>query len=110
MVVCDATNLPYTGDEFDFSFSIGSLEHFTEEQIEKFLRSAKKVTKYYSFHQIPMSRSDIDEGWITPYQSYFNNSESWWYNHCKKVYQNVQIIDSSWEDTRSVGKLLVLKK
>jgi ubiquinone/menaquinone biosynthesis C-methylase UbiE len=108
--VCDATNLPYEENSFDYSYSIGSLEHFTEQQIEKFLISAKKVTKFYSFHQIPMSRSNKNEGWITPYQSYFNNSESWWYNHCKKVYANVTILDSTWEDDRSIGKWLILKK
>ena len=108
--VCDATNLPYEENSFDYSYSIGSLEHFTEQQIEKFLISAKKVTQLYSFHQIPMSRSDKNEGWITPYQSYFNNSVSWWYNHCKKVYSNITIIDSSWEDDRSIGKWLILKK
>jgi ubiquinone/menaquinone biosynthesis C-methylase UbiE len=110
LVVCDATNLSYKENNFDYSYSIGSLEHFTEDQIEKFLTSAKKVTKLYSFHQIPMSRSNKDEGWITPYQSYFNNSEAWWYSHCKKVYQNITILDSTWEDDRSVGKWLILKK
>ena len=110
LVVCDATKLKYKENSFDYSFSIGSLEHFTEDQIEKFLISAKKVTKFYSFHQIPMSRSNEDEGWITPYQSYFNNSEAWWYKHCKKVYQDITILDSTWEDNRSVGKWLILKK
>ncbi len=110
LVVCDATNLSYEENSFDYSFSIGSLEHFTEDQIEKFLVSAKKVTKLYSFHQIPMSRSNKDEGWIAPYQSYFNNSEEWWFNHCKKVYQDITILDSTWEDERSVGKWLILKK
>ena len=110
LVVCDATDLLYEENSFDYSYSIGSLEHFTEDQIEKFLTSAKKVTKLYSFHQIPMSRSNKDEGWISPYQSYFNNSEAWWYNHCKKVYQDITILDSTWEDDRSVGKWLILKK
>lgn len=110
LVVCDATNLKYGENSFDYSFSIGSLEHFTEDQIIDFLISAKKVTKFYSFHQIPMSRSNKDEGWITPYQSYFNNSEAWWYNKCEKVYSDIKILDSTWEDERSVGKWLVLKK
>ena len=36
--VGDATNLPYEKDEFDYNYSIGSLEHFTEEGILKFLK------------------------------------------------------------------------
>jgi len=108
--VCDAINLPYDQNFFDYRYSIGSLEHFTEEQIQKFLISSKKVTKYYGFHQIPMSRSNKDEGWITPYQSYFNNSEEWWKNRCSKVFDKVLVLDSGWEDARSVGKWLILEK
>lgn len=108
--VCDATNLPYDDNYFDYCYSIGSLEHFTEDQIVQFLISTKRVTKNFAFHQIPMSRLNKDEGWITPLQSYFNNSNEWWMNKCKKVYDNVLIVDSSWEDKRSVGKWLILKK
>lgn len=108
--VCDATALPYEEDFFDYCYSIGSLEHFTEEQIHKFLVSSKNVTKHFGFHQIPMSRSNKDEGWITPYQSYFNNSEEWWKNKCSKVFDKVLILDSGWDDTRSVGKWLILGK
>lgn len=108
--VCDATNLPYDENFFDYSYSIGSLEHFTESQIEMFLKSCKKVTKKISYHQIPMSRSNKDEGWISPLQSYHNNSEKWWFDKCKKVYDKVIILDSSWEDKRSVGKWLILEK
>ena len=71
--VCDATELQtYEDDYFNYSYSIGSLEHFTEDQIIKFLISTKKVTKYCSFHQIPTSRSNKNEGWISPLQSYYN--------------------------------------
>jgi len=108
--VCDATNLPYENNFFDYCYSIGSLEHFTEDQIQKFLLSSKNVTKYFGFHQIPMSRSNKDEGWITPYQSYFNNSEEWWNIRCRKVFRKVSILDSGWEDKRSVGKWLILSK
>ena len=108
--VCDATNLPYEDNFFDYCYSIGSLEHFTEEQIQKFLLSSKKVTKHFGFHQIPMSRSNKDEGWIAPYQSYFNNSEEWWKTRCRKFFEKVLILDSGWEDKRSVGKWLILGK
>ena len=108
--VCDATNLPYEENFFDYCYSIGSLEHFTEDQIQKFLISSKKVTKYYGFHQIPMSRSNTDEGWIESYQSYHNNTEEWWKERCKKVFNKVQVLDSGWEDKRCVGKWLILGK
>ena len=84
--VCDATNLPYSENEFDFCYSIGSLEHFTEEGIANFLKSSKRVTRYSGFHLIPVSKSNIDEGWISNYQSYFNNSEKWWLNICKSIF------------------------
>ena len=108
--VCDATNLPYSENEFDFCYSIGSLEHFTEEGILNFLKSSKRVTRYSGFHLMPVSKSNIDEGWISNYQSYFNNSEKWWLNICKSIFENVQILDSSWEDDLSTGKWLILNK
>ena len=111
--VADATNLPYDDDFFDYCFSIGSLEHFTEDGINQFLASSKKVTKYFGFHMVPVSKSNKDEGWATDeYQSYFNNSEEWWRNKCKKVFDKVLILDSSWESSESnqVGKWLILSK
>jgi len=43
--VCDATNLPYEDNFFDYCYSIGSLEHFTEEQIQKFWISSNTNVK-----------------------------------------------------------------
>ena len=57
-----------------------------------------------------MSRSNNNEGWITNYQSYFNNSSNWWLEICKDIFDDVKILDSSWEDDISVGKWLVLTK
>jgi len=111
--VADATNLPYSEDFFDYCYSIGSLEHFTEDGIEKFLISSKKVTKYFGYHMVPVSKSNKDEGWVTDdYQSYFNNSEEWWRNKCKKVFNNVLILDSTWEsgESNQIGKWLILSK
>lgn len=111
--VADAINLPYENDFFDYCYSIGSLEHFTEEGINNFLISSKRVTKYFGFHMVPVSKSNRDEGWVTDeYQSYFNNSEEWWKNKCKKVFKKVLILDSSWEsgESNQIGKWLVLSK
>jgi len=111
--VADATNLPYEDNFFDYCYSIGSLEHFTEDGINQFLASSKRVTKYLGYHMVPVSKSNKDEGWVTDeYQSYFNNSEEWWKNKCKKVFDKVLILDSSWESSESnqVGKWLILSK
>tara|TARA_B110000971_G_C19932436_1_gene464665 strand:- start:165 stop:854 length:690 start_codon:yes stop_codon:yes gene_type:complete len=108
--VCDATNLPYKNDEFDYNYSIGSLEHFTKDGIIKFLEESKRVTKITGYHLIPVSRSGTDEGWITNYQSYFNNSLTWWTDICKKEFKDILVLDSGWEDEISVGKWLVLRK
>ena len=108
--VCDATNLPYSDNEFDYCYSIGSLEHFTLEGINNFLISSQRVTKKISFHMIPVSKSNLDEGWIENYQSYFNNSLDWWLSICQKHFNNIEVIDSGWEDEISTGKWLILSK
>jgi ubiquinone/menaquinone biosynthesis C-methylase UbiE len=111
--VTDAINLSYDDNYFNYCYSIGSLEHFTEDGIEKFLRSSKRVTKYTGFHMVPVSKSNNDEGWVTDdYQSYFNNSEEWWRSKCEKVFDKVLILDSTWESSESnqIGKWLILSK
>ena len=110
LIVCDATSLPYESNYFDYCYSIGSLEHFTESGIIKFLQSSSKVTKIKGFHMIPISRSGKNHGWIENYQSYFNNSQEWWSNLCEKASLKYKFIDSSWEDEISVGKWMIVKK
>jgi ubiquinone/menaquinone biosynthesis C-methylase UbiE len=102
--VCDATNTNYANNEFDFSYSIGSLEHFTEEGIDKFIHETSRYTITGSFHMIPVSRNGKDIGWIKTLQSYFNNSENWWYKKFRKYYSKVYIIPSKWEDDISYGR------
>jgi ubiquinone/menaquinone biosynthesis C-methylase UbiE len=108
--ICDATNLPYEENEFDYNYSIGSLEHFTKDGILKFLQSSIKVTKNEGYHMIPVSRNNRNNGWIVNYQSYFNNSVEWWSELCEEVSKKYYFIDSSWEDEISIGKWLVIKK
>jgi SAM-dependent methyltransferase len=102
--VCDATQLPYAADEFDYSYSIGSLEHFTEEGIEKFIGEASRVTKVGSFHMMPTSLSETDEGWMKTYQSFHNNSPAWWVSQFEKKFARVIVLASNWKDPISVGK------
>jgi SAM-dependent methyltransferase len=105
--VCDATNMPYDKGFFDFGYSIGSLEHFTEDGIDRVFHGCNRVVSGMSFHMIPVSRSDKNEGWITPQQAYFNNSVTWWTDKARRAFREVEVLDSVWCDERSVGKWLV---
>jgi SAM-dependent methyltransferase len=108
--VADATNTGYEKDQFDYSYSIGSLEHFTEEGIEQFINETSKITKKISMHQIPVAKDKEFEGWLVLDQSYFNMSENWWLEKFKKKYSKVEIIDSLWSDPISFGKWFILYK
>jgi ubiquinone/menaquinone biosynthesis C-methylase UbiE len=105
--VGDATRLPYEDRFFDYSYSIGSIEHFTEEGIASMLAECRRVTRKVAFHTHPVSKSGRDEGWITTIQSYFNNSPEWWAEKYRKAFSNVLVLDSLWCDERSVGKWFV---
>jgi ubiquinone/menaquinone biosynthesis C-methylase UbiE len=108
--VCDATDMPYSNDSYQHSYSIGSLEHFTEDGIIKFLKESFRVTSHTSYHMIPTSRSNKNEGWMKTYQSFHNNSVEWWLEKFNSSYQNVIVLDSTWEDEISVGKWFVCVK
>ncbi|MBI3361804.1 MAG: class I SAM-dependent methyltransferase [Chloroflexi bacterium] len=110
LTVCDATRTGFEDNAFDFSYSIGSLEHFTEDGITAFIKEMRRITKRTSFHQLPVSRNGKNHGWITPAQSYFNNSVEWWLSRFESVYDRVVVLDSRWEDNRSVGKWFVCRK
>lgn len=85
--VCDATRPHYKGDFFDYAYSIGSLEHFTDEGIQQAIFQCYRITKKASFHQVPVSRSGKDEGWMKTVQSFHNNSVDWWLSKFKLSYQ-----------------------
>ena len=102
--VCDATKLPYTSNQFDYSYSIGSLEHFTEDGLILAISEAARVTSKGSFHMVPTSRSGRDEGWMKTYQSFHNCSVGWWVDRYKQHFRTVTVLDSSWNDQISVGK------
>jgi SAM-dependent methyltransferase len=108
--VCDATQTDYGNNFFDYAYSIGSLEHFTEEGILQFLQESCRITKYASFHMVPISRLEQDEGWINKFQSYYNNSTNWWLQKFRSSYDTVIVMDSSWQDRLSIGKWFVCLK
>lgn len=107
LTVGDATRMGYGSGAFDFGYSIGSLEHFTEDGILAFLRESRRVCKNASFHMIPVSRSGSNEGWIKTFQSYYNNNAEWWLTKCRAVFGHVYALDSIWQDERSLGKWLI---
>lgn len=109
LLVEDATKMTYGDKSFDYAYSIGSLEHFTEDGILKFISECQRVVRVSSMHQIPVSRSGNNEGWIRTNQSYYNNSIQWWLEKFERTYQTVYVLDSAWEDKRSVGKWFVCK-
>lgn len=108
--ICNATNTGFADEEFDYSYSIGSLEHFTDDGIGKFLAESYRITHNASFHHIPVSRGGVDYGWITPHQSYFNNSVTWWLPKFQSVYPTVHVLHSAWEDENSIGKWFICLK
>ena len=103
----DATATDHADASFDWGYSIGSLEHFTEDGISKFLHECLRVVRGAMFHMVPVSRSGRDEGWIKTLQSYHNNTAAWWETRCRTVYPQVRVLGSSWSDRISVGKWLV---
>jgi SAM-dependent methyltransferase len=106
----DATTMGYTDMAFNWGYSIGSLEHFTEDGIDRFLKECHRVVSDATFHMIPVSRNGLDNGWIKTFQSYHNNSVSWWQKKCEAVYPHVYVMDSVWSDEISLGKWLVCSK
>ena len=107
---CDATKMPFTSNEFNFSYSIGTLEHFTEKGIIECLNEVYRVTRRVSFHQVPVTFNGEDDGWIIDDQSYYNNSVNWWLEKFKNVYDNVYVFDSVWRGSIHVGKWFVCIK
>lgn len=108
--ICDATNTGFSDNYFMYSYSIGSLEHFTEGGIIDFLKECSRYSKFGSFHMIPVSRNGKDNGWIRTSQTYFNNSEEWWLNKFKKYFSKVYIVKSKWEDSISFGRWFLCYK
>ncbi|HEY1980060.1 MAG TPA: class I SAM-dependent methyltransferase [Xanthobacteraceae bacterium] len=97
LAVGDATKLEYRDNQFDYLFSIGSLEHFTLPGIRATLKECKRVCSGLSFHQVPVSRSGFDEGWVAPYQSYWLNSETWWRRLFAEIYGDaLWTVSSTW--------------
>lgn len=106
----DATKIDYKNNFFTYSYSIGSLEHFTESGIDEVIKKLKLNTSVGSFHFMPVSKRNKNEGWIKTYQTYHNNSVEWWVKKFKKQFKYVETIDSSWNDFISVGKWFLCYK
>jgi len=110
LTVTDATAMNYRDASFDWGYSIGSLEHFTQDGIVRFLSECFRVVRHATFHMVPVSRSGKNEGWIKPDQSYYNNSSQRWVERCRAVYPRVVALESVWSDRLSTGIWLVCQK
>ena len=108
--VADATVRSYAENEFDYSYSIGSIEHFTEAGIHGVLANAAYYTRRYSFHMLPVNRDGLDKGWEKTKQSYFNNSIEWWQSMFKPHFAEVTVIGSSWAGLDQIGKWFICGK
>ena len=106
----DATKLDYDKNFFDYSYSIGSLEHFTDEGIDQVIDKLYYVTSVASFHMMPVSKKNKNEGWTKTYQTFHNNSVEWWVSKFKKKFKTVYVVDSSWNDFISNGKWFLCYK
>lgn len=109
--VCDVTNTDYDDNYFDYAYSIGSLEHFTEGGIVSAIKECSRIVKIAAFHQIPISESGENEGWVKcAGQSYFNNNLEWWINKFKQYHDVVYILDSAWRGGSQTGKWFICLK
>lgn len=105
----DATKMPYEDNSFDYGYSIGSLEHFTEQGIVDMLFECKRVVSKATFHMVPVSRDNKNQGWLKTVQGFHNNSVEWWIEKYKTSYSEVTVLSSRWEDELSVGKWFICK-
>jgi ubiquinone/menaquinone biosynthesis C-methylase UbiE len=110
LFVCNATNIPVDDQSFDYCYSIGSLEHFREGDEVRMIQESGRISRLGAFHMIPLSRSGLDEGWIEPFQGYYNNSKEWWMDRFGPVFKNVTILPSLWSDNLSKGYWFICQK
>jgi len=108
--VCDARMTGYSDNFFDYSYSIGSLEHFTDKGLDEVIAEIYRITREHSFHMIPVSRSGLDEGWIQTTQSYYCNSVDWWLKKFKAIYPDISVVDSLWKGQVTNGKWFICAK
>lgn len=109
--VCDAARTGYDDKYFDYSYSIGSLEHFTEDGILSVIKECSRITKASSFHLVPISKSGKNKGWIkTREQAYFNNNLEWWLSKFNSYYKVVRVLGSAWQNDSQVGKWFICDK
>ena len=110
LICSDALKIDFPENFFNYSYSIGSLEHFTEKGLDKIIDKLHFITKEYTVHMMPVSKNNNNEGWIKTYQTFHNNSVEWWVNKFEKKFSKVQVINSSWKDHISIGKWFICYK
>jgi ubiquinone/menaquinone biosynthesis C-methylase UbiE len=110
LTVCNATAMPFPKNFFDYCYSIGSLEHFRDGDEVCMIRESARISRVAAFHMIPLSRSKCDEGWIEPYQGYYNNSKEWWMQRFEPEFKRIYVLPSLWKDAHSEGFWFICEK
>jgi SAM-dependent methyltransferase len=109
--VCDLKKLDQFGENaFDYSFSIAVLHYINKNDLVVFARNASLISKKASFHFVSVSKINQDEGWISNWHSFQNNSVEWWKSIFETAFRKVTVMDSSWDDKDSFGKWIICVK
>ncbi len=110
--LCDVTDLSkILNVEYDIIFSIGLLQYIPENKVEQLAKDLARTTKKFSFHQIPVSATNENEGIINSWHAYLNNSSEWWEMKFRTAFPNVRILDSCWSHPGiSAGKWILCYK
>lgn len=101
---CDATLLPFDDNSFELSYSLGSLEHFSEPNIERFLEEARRVSSLASYHLIPISKDGRDHGFVHEIQYFFKNSVDWWLPRFEAHFPKVIVLPSLYDSPGYTAK------
>lgn len=101
----------YPDNFFDYAYSIGLLHYLNETDVKLFAKECSRITKKESFHHLPVSASNKNEGWIKTWHSFQNNSAEWWLDKFSGTFPNVTNKSSAWhDDTISNGEWLICSK
>ena len=88
--------LPYPDQHFDCAYSIGSFEHFSVSGLATVLTETARVTERASFHMVPVSSRNRNEGWRANTQPAWRMSVDWWVAHFNQTCSSVSVLHSRW--------------
>jgi ubiquinone/menaquinone biosynthesis C-methylase UbiE len=105
------SKIDYSNNEFDYTYSIGVLHYFNESELLNAIKEISRITRKTSFLFVPVSASQRDEGWISNWHKFQNNSVAWWARIFSTEFSKVIVKDSIWKDEKiSDGKWFLCYK